>query len=444
MFKYIFLPTTWLALALACFLSPSVISFITENLTGVEIPWEYISYGLIGTLTLIGLCLTYPSRQDVLASGGLIWVLAYFCLTALWSESEQYMRSKVALTIAIPPLMFLSGLVIGRSVASFRTLALSLIGLALMISIAMLVLGRDEVCNYGDEPGAGYQSVSRILGLGIISCLALIWIDRGWVEKASYTLLVVLFAFFSITSGGRVGLALCLAYGAAVAWFSRGVLRAAVLAVAFFGLVIFVSPQTDMWLIDMSESRSLPESLRRTAFYLSSASEVKANEVSRSLLYNMGWQVWSQHSILGTGWGGFPVAAGFGEDSGFYPHNLILELLAETGIVGGLFFAALVALVSVPALWLAHPRRTPFVIVALGFLAAGLINAMIVFDFPFQRELMIGMGLTVSAAQLARREQFDESSVDEPVHESEQELGAPHQSELVGPTSSDQAGSAAP
>ncbi len=248
MFKPLLLPTTWLALSLACFLSPSVVGFLTESLSGAEIPWEYISYGLVGIMTLTGLCQTYPSRQDVLCSGGLIWVLGYFCLSGMWSESEHYMRSKVLLTIAIPPLMFLSGLVLGRSLASFRALAISLIGLALLISLAMIFLGRDEVCNYGDEPGAGYQSVSRILGLGIISCLALIWIDRGWIEKSTYILLVGLFAGFAITSGGRVGIALSLAYLATVAWFSWSILElVSFLAVALIGLVVsFVSPQTSM------------------------------------------------------------------------------------------------------------------------------------------------------------------------------------------------------
>ncbi len=58
--------------------------------------------------------------------------------------------------------------------------------------------------------------------------------------------------------------------------------------------------------------------------------------------------------------------------------------------MGSLLFVGLVLFVSVPAV-LAHPHRTPFVIVSLGFfVAAGLVNAMIVFDFPYQRELMLG------------------------------------------------------
>ncbi len=407
MLKTVFLPSTWLAMALACFLSPSVAGFVLERLVGVNIPVAYIAYVSLALLTLLGLCARFPSRQDVWTSGALIIVLAYFCLTSLWSESEQYMRSKVAFTVAIPPLMFFAGLVVGRSQSDFRQLAWSLIGLAVAISLAMLLLGRDEVCNYGDEPGAGYQSVSRMLGLGLISCWSLLWLDRGWVERILLVALTGLFGIMAVSTGGRVGIALSLAYLATVLWFSRGVPRAALLVAAGVGLILFVSPQVDTWLVNLSESRVLPESIRRMAFYLSSAGEERANDISRSLLYHMGWQVWSERPLLGTGWGGFPITAGFGEDSGLYPHNLLLELLAETGVPGFLLFLLLLVGVTLPAVRLADPRRSPFLVIALGFLVAGWVNALIIFDFPFQRELLLGMGLTVSATQVAHRERFD-------------------------------------
>ena len=81
--------------------------------------------------------------------------------------------------------------------------------------------------------------------------------------------------------------------------------------------------------------------------------------------------------------------------------------MAETGVPGFLLFLLLLVGVTLPAVRLADPRRSPFLVIGLGFLVAGWVNALIIFDFPFQRELLLGMGLTVSATQVAHRERFD-------------------------------------
>src|SRR5207248_2981789 len=64
-------------------------------------------------------------------------------------------------------------------------------------------------------------------------------------------------------------------------------------------------------------------------------------------------RIWETRPLFGAGLGGFPVLAGLG-DTREYPHDLVLELLAETGLIGLLLFALLLA----AALRSLRPLRT--------------------------------------------------------------------------------------
>ena len=74
-----------------------------------------------------------------------------------------------------------------------------------------------------------------------------------------------------------------------------------------------------------------------------------ANVISRLRYYGLGWDTFLSSPLRGIGTGGMGLEVEEGYQR-VYVHNLILELLAETGIVGLGLFAALVGVVSI-RLW---------------------------------------------------------------------------------------------
>ena len=58
---------------------------------------------------------------------------------------------------------------------------------------------------------------------------------------------------------------------------------------------------------------------------------------AREYLMPKALQIWLEYPILGIGVGDFSIAAGLG-DLSEYPHNIFLEILSETGMVGLVLF----------------------------------------------------------------------------------------------------------
>jgi O-antigen ligase len=101
-------------------------------------------------------------------------------------------------------------------------------------------------------------------------------------------------------------------------------------------------------------------------------------------------EVFWRSPLLGVGWGGFPVAAGLTDTSGNWPHNLVLELLAETGIIGTLAFVIFLGFVLrgfVRDQGDMTDKNTVFALFLAGF-AASMVGG----DWPSQRLLFFSFG----------------------------------------------------
>lgn len=120
----------------------------------------------------------------------------------------------------------------------------------------------------------------------------------------------------------------------------------------------------------------------------------------RTLLWGSAWKLFLAHPLFGTGLGSFDEAyqrAGFSlvEGGARYPHNLFLQLLSETGLVGtGLFLVALggwVRRFKVPSRWEGWGIGT-------GVLAFFIFSFL---DLPFQMpELVWAFALLLGRLEL--------------------------------------------
>ena len=104
---------------------------------------------------------------------------------------------------------------------------------------------------------------------------------------------------------------------------------------------------------------------------------------------------WSQAPLLGNGIGSFSslYVPGGGEVAGTHPHNILLEILAETGLVGLALFVLLL-LVAAQGVRRARLREDPlYLCVWMLFASLLLIRAMLSDDLAYQWELFLAIGL---------------------------------------------------
>lgn len=104
---------------------------------------------------------------------------------------------------------------------------------------------------------------------------------------------------------------------------------------------------------------------------------------------------WSQAPLLGNGIGSFSslYVSGGGEIAGTHPHNIVLEILAEAGLVG----FALLLLLLLTAVRGARPARLRedplYLCIWMLFASLLLVRAMLSDDLAYQWELFLAIGL---------------------------------------------------
>lgn len=114
-------------------------------------------------------------------------------------------------------------------------------------------------------------------------------------------------------------------------------------------------------------------------------------ESGRSELYSQTWQIIKAHPIGGVGWGSFPLYIfDFGSDDGtLYPHNILLELWVEGGVLALLGFLVLAGAAMITAYKAA--QDTPSAVLIMSILIYSLANALVSSDVVGNRLMWISI-----------------------------------------------------
>jgi len=110
----------------------------------------------------------------------------------------------------------------------------------------------------------------------------------------------------------------------------------------------------------------------------------------RGDLFKIAWRTFLEHPAIGVGTSGYEVAAGYE-----YPHNLVLHVASEFGLVGLALLGALGILAALT--W----RPTSEVTTALGALLAFLLLNAMVSNGIYENRMLWGVWLVVLARPLA-------------------------------------------
>lgn len=266
-------------------------------------------------------------------AGLLLWLL----LAGSWSASHSVLAEKLPQQHRLGPAMLAAGLLVGADAPSLRRFcgAALLIGLAVGVGVAWGVASGQVVLGgaVGGDPArvrVQYQlaglAIACAAGLAAVALLEARGAARlGWLALAAGLTLAAL------VPGGRaalLGLGLAVAVApAARLWLGGRPLAALgwLAGVALAGLaglaLLLVAPETAAGLRTLERVFAEPSS----------------TTPARLVLWRAALRWGGEAAPFGLGTGGFPMAAGFGETRGMYPHNHALEALAEGGLPG-LFF----------------------------------------------------------------------------------------------------------
>jgi len=123
--------------------------------------------------------------------------------------------------------------------------------------------------------------------------------------------------------------------------------------------------------------------------------EQDVSTMERLFQWIVAFETWIMEPIKGVGFGGYAFAL-FGIDIRMYPHNILLELLSEGGIVGLLFFSGLIILIW-NKLKLNLPKTPPYINkFLLSLLILGLLTSLTSLDIPNQFVLFLSINLILS------------------------------------------------
>lgn len=303
----------------------------------------------------------------------------YALLSLLWSPGGVYAADKTLnLVTTVAWSLVGCAIIVASDRDRMRQFFHATIVLAL---IALFVTGINTFLNSGEDYGANYIVLGRVIGFGTI--IAVYRFQEA--ESSSASLVYAAFALISIC-GLLIG-------------GSRAALGTTVLVIAA------------MWLINVAPSRNIRSTLApatifavvaaivggvvivlgwipRTLLRITTVSTAPGSSLGKRFGY---WTdsiiAFSGRPLFGHGFGSWPIVTGAPEAR--WPHNILLEILTELGLTGLVLFAMLIA---VPLFY----KRNHLIsaqLLLLSLFTFALLNSFISGDLSANRYLFATVGL---------------------------------------------------
>lgn len=315
---------------------------ITVLLTFILLPWAAILYCKDKTK------LQRNNPAVLIFLGMSLWFIA----SSFWSPSHAYKLQKtLCYALYTIPGFLMGSLIISQNPERIKRL----IGAFFVFSIIVLAESYRVFLSNGlviisDILNTNYLVTGQTLGVGLLILIPYSYslfpsgkrLPVGFSSTLWFWMLLLssLFFYVLINLGGRgpilaTVIALTLFYGAKC-WqdsLSKPTIHLGVL-VLLWTLSYFILNG----LFDHTNSHFV----HRMAPLLTGQIDEAVNE--RFTYYQSAFQAFLQHSFMGVGFGGWPMSHGL-EDISRHPHNIFLEILSETGLIGFVLFIAFLYLV---------------------------------------------------------------------------------------------------
>jgi len=308
---------------------------------GSLLPYDLTVLAALGLLALLPLLIL--GRRWVLAPGlglplaacGALW--AWWVLAASWSPWSEGVADRLPEIMVIGPVMVIAGLVIGAEPAGRRVFCGAVVWLGLFVGASVAWGIATDAVVLGGRVGADPTRLRvqyQVAGLAMACAAGLAALRataaEGWRRVCHFAALGALAAAV-LLPGGRaafLALGLTVALAPALRWVLQGRVGRALLWLG--AAPVCAALALGLLLLDPKRAGALA-TLERLA------RETGGVDSARDILWAEAWR-WG--GFIGLGPGGFPVAAGVGQNRGLHPHNHAIEALVEGGAVGLVLWCA--------------------------------------------------------------------------------------------------------
>jgi len=294
--------------------------------------WGYLlDMGLV-CIAILGVLRTYQRERragEIFAPRG-IWICLTVLIFWIWimlPASRDYNIGVIkGLVFSIfDTATIILGLLYGRTEAGLRRMARALIAIGVMAVIGTLVFGRPEQEWEGGRITFAYATPLAPADMAAYLIIALMGL---WLAKRTFISAVAMFVAATFATGaifvtGTRGPFLMLASALLVMvyLYRRQVnLKAVIIVALFLGITILA----------FRYYLSISRGMVAERFGLA---EIQKGIMDRVEMIKVSLKGWANSPILGTGPGDFAVQME-GANIMRYPHNVILEVLNELGLIG--------------------------------------------------------------------------------------------------------------
>jgi O-antigen ligase len=340
-------------------------------------------------------------RRTIAIGSAAVWMLmlfglfvAYSTLALTWSPSNQYGPAKVLyLATLVAWCVVAAAVVIAPERTRVRRLLSALVVFALWVGIeTLLAYLKGGGAGFVVAMGGNYLGLGRVIGVGVAGLLIYcVYLASGLAMRTAAAALCAGLAALLLVIGGRgpfLAAAASMLLLLVVPWrwsAARG------LVVRRYGLWLAGCLAAGGIAAAMVMSRSgVGVTVARLERLLSA--QMGASAGVRLAYWREAIAHWADAPFLGHGPGSWPVVFSAVDERG-YPHDIVLEVLFELGLVGLTLLLAQV-LVGVRSVarggWL---REDPLRLFAVLLFANAALNALVSGDITDNRVVFVALGL---------------------------------------------------
>ncbi|WP_157843061.1 O-antigen ligase family protein [Bacillus sp. FJAT-44742] len=328
------------------------------------------------------------SKQRLLFLSIFIVFIFYSVLSLFWSLSTDYALEKILHLGTLTLFAFVgSCFVISTNYFRYRKFIMLLLLFSLFISIQTIIFLFNSPNSSVEILGNNHINIGRILGMGAIVTLSILLFKQSNKKQR----LVLWFLFLLQISpilyigsrGPLISLLLVVALFALWKCFHRKRIKKSFIISSSFVLtsIIVILPFIDINFVNL-------QAVNRLFGIVSSFQSGDSGSASTRLdFYNHALIAWTNNIFVGNGIGSWPVLYGFG-DVNYYPHNILLEILTELGLIGLVIFFIFI---SFPVL---IRRKVRINKIAFSLFLFYLFNAMFTGDLNDNRLLFAFLGMS--------------------------------------------------
>ena len=300
--------------------------------------------GLLFTLSVIAgafIVLTKKvNRHGLVIAGAMAVFATWLFVSLLWTLGVVYAHQKVLGVVLACWACAGGAVIIAADRARVRRFLTLLVLLAVWFAIeGIFAYAKAEKRWFVEIGGTSYAGLGNTVGYGAVIVVAtLISLRRLGAFKVVLAALLGVFVFIMLVAGSRhpvLGLALVLLLAATAGFRPTsgiGLQRYQIAA-----LVLLILAVSAVVALILSESSTFTLGRFETLLFTEGGGR---STHERQVAMAKAAHFWASAPVLGHGVGSFPILENWVTDERRHPHNVILEILCELGLVGLILFGA--------------------------------------------------------------------------------------------------------